>query len=171
MFQATIEGMSNPFSKISQWIREHFSPISWNEKLNQPRPDPDENEHFQEYESPHKALIKSKNRRKHERLDLHFKVTVMNDVKSFKTTSSDISLGGMRLSHPLPPSMQGVVCKVIIEDQSPHDCIVFHCKVLTDAEVPRRISFSQTDQDAKQRLNEWLKAHLAQKASSQKPRK
>ncbi|OFZ00957.1 MAG: hypothetical protein A2Z97_04720 [Bdellovibrionales bacterium GWB1_52_6] len=99
-------------------------------------------------------------RRVHDRFQYSYSVTIHCDLKKFETVCTDISLGGMKLKHPLPPSMIGKQCKVSIADNLHREPIVFNSTVIADTLTPKRISFSATEPEAHARLKSWLKQRV-----------
>jgi len=106
------------------------------------------------------SLPSPDDRREHVRFKYSYAVTIFCGMKKFETFCKDISLGGMKLKHPLPPSMVGKQCKVSIADNLHREPIVFNSTVIADTETPMRISFSGTDAESHTRLKSWLQQRV-----------
>lgn len=105
-------------------------------------------------EAPAKG--KGSEKRKHSRMRVTFRVTVIHEGKQYRSTSSDVSLGGMKLKDPLPPGLEGQLCQVHIEKPDRSATLMFHCRIVGVSAQSARLSFVDRDEKAVKTLKSWL---------------
>lgn len=95
-------------------------------------------------------------RRNEKRHHASFRVILVSGSSSFRTTSIDVSNGGMRLSQKLPVSFLEKNCLAYISSLDSHESIELICKVVGDPTDLQRISFIDPTPDSLNRLKEWI---------------
>jgi len=115
------------------------------------------------------AVKPQQERRRHARFSYEYRVIVVTGMKSFRTTCTDISLGGMRLKHMLPSQLHGQTCRVFVGGPHTNESIELTCKVDSTPGSMTRISFTQTEGESEsiKTLEKWLNSH-SQPVSIQK---
>lgn len=109
-------------------------------------------------------------RRRHIRYDVGLKVVLIADGKAFRTFSSDISVGGFRLAHPLPNGMAERIDRIFVtgpEGSGPQgrgrNTLELRCRVVGNVHDPRRIELAGAPPPAIQELEQWIASELAAK--------
>ncbi len=116
-------------------------------------------------EAPLPSTSSRVDRRKHPRVGLRLKVVIVSGTRSFRTTTRDISLGGLCLAHAVPWSVQNRVCRVFITDRQGKHSIEFRATLLEDLQDRRRLAFSEGDERFKDRLQDWIEDEIQRQKS------
>ncbi|MFZ9594968.1 MAG: PilZ domain-containing protein [Bdellovibrionia bacterium] len=119
------------------------------------RPIPNENQPLAQVEKSEKNPLVE--RRKHPRLKFEFRVVVISGAHSYRNTSTDISLGGIRLKKPLPLYFLDTQCTIFVSHPLLRENVQLSCRVLADPKDHSRIQFLDSDPKQHQRLADWLK--------------
>ena len=101
--------------------------------------------------------IKKEDLRKHPRYNIRFKVIIENDIITFRSFTSNISLGGIALEHSLPEKMLSSDCKIYISDLDNSETIMFKIKPIRRGNDHKYFSFEGLDEYFTQKLDAWLK--------------
>jgi hypothetical protein len=107
-------------------------------------------------------------RRKHPRFNHRFRVILVCKARSFRTFSSDVSLGGMLLKDEVPESMLDMPCSVFIGSQDSGDCLEMKCKILTRGTNHRAITFGIAEPAVVKQLADWIKLETSKTMDSKK---
>lgn len=105
---------------------------------------------------PRSHRKKRPDQRRFERFNLEFKVILICEGQSFRSYSDNISIGGMRLKHKIPPFMINQDCKVMISHHDSFETIEFNCRIHGNAEDLRRVEFLNPDPQSLRMLEEWI---------------
>lgn len=95
-------------------------------------------------------------KRRYDRFKVEFRVIMVSGGKSFRSFSSDVSVGGMLLKQKIPPSMLNQVCTVFIGSKTGPENIELKCKIVGDPANPSRIAFVDCDVPTLRRLENWV---------------
>ncbi|MCM2280046.1 MAG: PilZ domain-containing protein [Oligoflexia bacterium] len=98
---------------------------------------------------------KSGNRR-YQRYNVEFRVILVSGSRSFRTFSSNVSVGGMLLRQKVPVPMLNQICRVFIGSTTSNENIELSCKVIGDPTNPRRLTFGECDPASLKRLENWI---------------
>ena len=97
-----------------------------------------------------------KDRRAQRRFETEFRVVLITGAHSFRNTTEDVSMGGMKLKRPVPPAFLSQKCTIFVSHPALRENVQISCKVLADPKDPRRVQFTDADQKQLMRLEEWL---------------
>ncbi|MBU6155001.1 MAG: PilZ domain-containing protein, partial [Bdellovibrionales bacterium] len=97
-----------------------------------------------------------RDRRSQPRFSTEFRVVLITGAHSFRNTTEDVSMGGMRLKRPVPHAFISQKCTIFVSHPDLRENVQVSCKVLADPKDPRRIQFTETDPVQLKRLEEWL---------------
>lgn len=97
-----------------------------------------------------------KDRRATPRFSTEFRVVLITGAHSYRNTSEDVSMGGMKLKRPVPLAFISQKCTIFISHPDLRENVQVSCKVLADPKDPRRVQFTETDPVQLKRLEEWL---------------
>lgn len=103
--------------------------------------------------------------RQHQRFQVEFQVVIISGTKSFRNTTHDISLGGIRLTKGLPLGFSNTACTIFISHPERWEKIELHCLVIQDSRDLRRIQFSDVKPHQIRRLETWLMSGNLKKAA------
>ncbi|MCM2324775.1 MAG: PilZ domain-containing protein, partial [Oligoflexia bacterium] len=114
-------------------------------------------EPFAEGEPPPFHMTERKNgKRRHQRYDVEFRVILFSGGKSFRTFSSNVSVGGMLLKQQVPKTMLNQMCRIFIGSVNSKESIELTCRVIGDSSNPRRLSFGDCDTATLKLLESWI---------------
>jgi hypothetical protein len=97
-----------------------------------------------------------KDRRAQRRFETEFRVVLITGAHSFRNTTEDVSMGGMKLKRPVPLAFLSQKCTIFISHPALRENVQISCKVLADPKDPRRVQFTDADKKQLMRLEEWL---------------
>ncbi len=97
-----------------------------------------------------------KDRRATPRFSTEFRVVLITGAHSYRNTTEDVSMGGMKLKRPVPLAFISQKCTIFISHPDLRENVQVSCKVLADPKDPRRVQFTETDPVQLARLEEWL---------------
>ncbi len=97
-----------------------------------------------------------KDRRIHSRFTTEFRVVLITGAHSYRNTTEDVSMGGMKLKRPVPHAFISQKCTIFVSHPDLRENVQISCKVLADPKDPRRIQFTDTEPGQLKRLEEWL---------------
>jgi len=97
-----------------------------------------------------------KDRRVQQRFTTEFRVVLITGAHSYRNTTEDVSMGGMKLKRSVPHAFIGQKCTIFVSHPALRENVQVSCKVLADPKDPRRIQFTETDPNQLKRLEEWL---------------
>lgn len=106
------------------------------------------------------------NRRRHPRFNIRFKVIIESDVLTFRSFTSNISLGGLALEHSLPDKLLSNDCKIYISDLDNSETIMFNIKPVKHGSDLKYFSFENLDDYYQRKLENWLANHSNNKINS-----
>lgn len=95
-------------------------------------------------------------KRKYARYALPFRVILTSGKNSFRTYSSNISVGGMLLKNPLPRVMLEGACRIFIGRTTSPENIELTCQLAGDAADPCRVRFLESDSAKLKKLEQWV---------------
>ena len=95
-------------------------------------------------------------RRIHKRHDTEFRVVVISGAHSFRNSTSNVSLGGIKLKKSLPTVFLSQLCTIFISLPSLSENVQINCKVISDEKDLLRIQFVDADPGQISRLEQWL---------------
>ncbi len=95
-------------------------------------------------------------RRIHKRHDAEFRVVVISGAHSFRNSTSNVSLGGIKLKKSLPSVFLKQRCTIFISHPSLSENVQINCKVISDEKDLLRIQFVDADPRQITRLEQWL---------------
>jgi hypothetical protein len=98
----------------------------------------------------------NEDRRSTPRFSTEFRVVLITGAHSYRNTTEDVSLGGMKLKRAVPHAFIGQKCTIFVSHPDLRENVQVSCKVLADPKDPRRIQFTDTDPAQLKRLQEWL---------------
>ncbi len=103
-------------------------------------------------------VVAEDNRRQFTRYKLSFDVMIVCGREVFRSSSNDISLGGIQLSRPLPQQFHDKQCRVFISSEcnGVHKQINFNIKLLGDSQNLCRIAFLEQDGKLISELESWI---------------
>jgi hypothetical protein len=104
-----------------------------------------------------------KDRRVHNRFSTEFRVVLISGAHSYRNTTEDVSMGGMKLKKGVPPAFISQKCTIFVSHPDLRENVQISCKVIADPKDPRRIQFIDTDPAQLKRLEEWLSESALQK--------
>ncbi len=107
----------------------------------------------------------TKDTRKHQRFKRRFRVMLVSDNRTFRTFSSDVSLGGFRLEKKVPGNIIGRACRVLIGRMDNRENIELHCELLGDTQEPERAKFVGLNQQSLEILQRWINENGDEKAA------
>jgi len=113
-----------------------------------------------------KLAAQPQERRKDRRFMAEFRVVVAVGEKIFRTTSTDISLGGMRVKHPIPDVLLNQVCRVYVGSPDLKENIQFHCVITANPKTEFRVRFKNPDPVSLQRLEAWIKTQAGEQTKA-----
>ncbi|AZZ37428.1 hypothetical protein CIK05_11690 [Bdellovibrio sp. qaytius] len=96
--------------------------------------------------------------RKNPRYACQLRTIIINKKKTFITTTVDISLGGIRVTHPIPLEIFEGLCEVYISSPNNKESIILKCSSVSNSEQTHRFSFSEMDQKNIDKLELWLES-------------
>ena len=103
------------------------------------------------------TLEKPVERRTQPRFRLEFRVILVCGTKSFRTHTSNISLGGMQVKNKVPAEMFNQACRVFVGSPDLNENIEFDCVLLGDKNRSTSLKFVQCNEVAISRLKAWIK--------------
>lgn len=103
----------------------------------------------------------ARNLRRHPRYNIRFKVIIENDVITFRTFTSNISLSGVALEHPIPEKLLANNCRIYISDMKSPDIVAFSIKPIQRGNDLKYFSFDNLDTASIHKLEQWLKLMMA----------
>ncbi len=103
------------------------------------------------------SLEKPVERRTQPRFRLEFRVILVCGTKSFRTHTSNISLGGMQVKNKVPAEMFNQACRVFVGSPDLNENIEFDCVLLGDKNRSTSLKFVQCNEVAISRLKAWIK--------------
>lgn len=110
--------------------------------------------------APRHAVVEDKatgkNMRQHPRYKIRLRVIIKNEELTFRTFTTDISLGGVALENPLPQELFNKDCKIFIADSSSMDNIRFTLKLTNRGDL-RYFSFADLEESFVEKLRAWFK--------------
>lgn len=83
-------------------------------------------------------------------------MVLITGAHSYRNTTEDVSMGGMKLKRPVPMAFISQKCTIFISHPALRENVQISCKVLADPKDPRRVQFTETDPQQLKRLEEWL---------------
>lgn len=95
-------------------------------------------------------------RRKHTRFNTEFRVILISGSSSFRSSSKDISLGGMKLKEKIPSAFLGGKCVAYISHKDMRENIEVLCDVIGEPQSLFRIRFREVEPSRLARLKEWI---------------
>ena len=104
---------------------------------------------------------KGQDRRKQKRFAAAFRVIVVSGKSSFRTTSVDISAGGMLLKDKLPETFLKQKCIAYISSSDSRENLEMICVIVGDSRDLRRISFQSVEPPSLKRLGDWREEAIA----------
>lgn len=104
-------------------------------------------------------ISKRPDQRRFERFNLDFNVTLICQGHRFKTSSENISLGGMALKHKVPFFMLNQSCRIQISRRDSLEVIELQCRMIGQGEDPRRVKFVSPDSRVIEALQSWIDRH------------
>jgi hypothetical protein len=102
-----------------------------------------------------------KDRRKHPRYEVRFRVVIVVGSHTFRTHTKNISLDGLLLEDPIPPDMFKAVSQVFIGSPELKENISFTGVQVGETRNPTRFHL-QEKKEAQTKLNTWIQS-LVQK--------
>lgn len=107
--------------------------------------------------SSSKGPVESKNLRRHPRYNVRFKVIIENDVITFRTFTSNISISGVALEHAIPEKLLNNNCRIFISDLHKPETIAFTIKPVNRGNSDLKyFSFDNLDDNSVKKLESWL---------------
>jgi len=100
---------------------------------------------------------KGSERRQHQRFESEFRVVVIMGSHSYRNTTYDVSLGGIKLHKPLPKVFASQQCVIFISHPMVNENVQITCKVIPDDKDLNRIQFADAEPNQIERLEQWLK--------------
>lgn len=94
--------------------------------------------------------------RKNVRYTCQLRTILISKKKTFITTTVDISLGGIKVSHPIPLEIFEGICDVYIHSPNNKESIILKCSSVSDSTQSHRFSFSNMDSKNTAKLELWL---------------
>lgn len=111
-------------------------------------------------EKESKDTTENINKRLHKRHNIRFKVIIESDVLTFRSFTSNISLGGLALEHSLPDKILTDKCKIYISDLDNTETIMFNIKpVRQSGSDLKYFSFENLDDSYQKKLEMWMSNH------------
>jgi hypothetical protein len=95
-------------------------------------------------------------RRVHKRHEAEFRVVIISGANSFRNSTSNVSLGGIRLKKALPRVFLNERCTLFISHPSLRENVQINCRVISDQNDLMRIQFVDADSGQILRLEQWL---------------
>jgi|GEM_PF-6006707 len=105
---------------------------------------------------PSRTQAKRPDQRRFSRFNLEFKVVLVCEGKTFRTYSDNISMGGMRLKHKVPPFMLDYPCKIVISRRDSFENIEFKCRIISRGDDLHGVEFVDGDSKVIQSLENWI---------------
>lgn len=102
------------------------------------------------------AAPATRENRKNPRFSCQLRTIIINRKKTFITTTLDISLGGIRVSHPIPLEIFDGECEVYIHSPNNKESVILKCSSVSNSSEAYRFSFSEMDQKNVNKLEAWL---------------
>jgi hypothetical protein len=100
-------------------------------------------------------------RRKQKRFSASFRVIIVSGKSSFRTTSVDISAGGMLLRDKLPEAFLNQKCVAYISSNDSRENLEMVCEIVGEKADLRRISFKSVEPPSLKKLGDWLENDMA----------
>jgi hypothetical protein len=105
-----------------------------------------------------KARSSNEERRIHPRLTHKYRIILISGTQTFRTYSSDISMGGISLERMVPTAFQNRDnCVLMIGRTDRPENVEVHGRLICDAGSAKRVQFVAIDQPSSNTLEAWLK--------------
>lgn len=96
------------------------------------------------------------NRRKEERIEKELRVILLSGSSTFRCTTCDVSMGGVKLKAAVPETFCGAQCKAYLSKTGAHENIEVECRVIKDANGVSRLQFVGVSTHEAELLKAWL---------------
>lgn len=111
------------------------------------------------------SIREAADRRLSERSALRFRVVIRYRRLCFRSFTSDVSVGGLKLADQIPQEFIENICEIFISDERNGENIKFDGKVFKDPKMAKRIQFEVSAQKNADRLAVWIQHHSKKKAA------
>jgi hypothetical protein len=101
---------------------------------------------------------KGSERRKHQRYDIALKVVFISGKKSFRTKTSDLSLGGLKIVDKLPKCYFDRKIEVFLSSPDLKVSIKFEAELIANKSTSTHVKFSCKDDIRLKQLENWLQS-------------
>lgn len=105
---------------------------------------------------PQSGIATTDEKRKYPRIRCKLRTIITDQSQAFLTYTEDVSLGGVKLQHPLPPEVLKNAIEIYITAPSGRTSIVFRCMAFQDKGGFYRFEFTEDMTDYKSHLASWL---------------
>ncbi len=105
---------------------------------------------------PQVGIPTTDEKRKYPRIRCKLRTIITDQNQAFLTYTEDVSLGGVKLQHPLPPEVLKNKIEIYITAPSGRTSIVFRCMAFQDKAGFYRFEFTEDMTDYKTHLASWL---------------
>lgn len=95
-------------------------------------------------------------KRRFVRYALEFRVILVSGGRTFRTHSSDVSIGGMQLKRRIPQCMLEKECRIFVATDKMEENIELTCRIIGDSTNPCRINFAGSDASSLKKLEQWI---------------
>lgn len=103
------------------------------------------------------AATEAKDRRKHERFKIQMRVVIVSENgHAFRSSTRDISKGGMLLAHPIPEKVASGTCEFYISNPEANENLRFSGRIIESSDARRRVQFKIEDHELETKLGELL---------------
>lgn|GEM_PF-5765079 len=117
--------------------------------------------------SINKRALEIDNRRQHDRYPIKMRVIIRSKEITFRTFTTNISLGGVALEHPIPEELINSECQILIAGNDVQENIRFTIK-LVKSKDGSRFRFDKEERATVQKLQSWIERFV--KSQSKLPR-
>ena len=105
---------------------------------------------------PNTGVVTTDEKRKYPRIRCKLRTIITDQSQAFLTYTEDVSLGGVKLQHPLPPEVLKNEIEIYITAPSGRTSIVFRCMAFQDKGGFYRFEFTEDMTNYKSHLASWL---------------
>jgi len=95
-------------------------------------------------------------RRRETRFQKRMQVVLISDRNAFRTFTQNVSLGGFRLEHEVPPEFMGIDCTIFLTDPGSTQKLKLSGQLQKDPGESRRFVFSKMSDQDQQTLKSWI---------------
>jgi hypothetical protein len=96
------------------------------------------------------------NRRKEDRVEKELRVILLSGSSTFRCTTCDVSMGGVKLKAAVPETFCVAQCKAYLSKTGAHENIEVECRVIKDANGVSRLQFVGVSTHEAELLKAWL---------------